>query len=362
MNILYISPNFNYSCGVSYHVFQILRYYETETNYNIHFITNGGNALDRLKQLKKVKVEYYKFTTGILNLFYSFFFLKRLREYCKKHSIQIIHTHHRYPELMSYLIARKLKTKTITTVHSFVKGFAFFSFKSDKIIAVSDAVKKFVIHNYPIPQNKVRVLYNCVSHDVRYDREKLEMLRMKLNIKNTEYVIIYLGRLNKIKGIDLLIKAFRKIKLKYSNVKLIFVGTILDDTYRKMNVRPDEDILHLEARTDVTLFFQLCDTVILPSRKDPFPYVMLEAGVFKKTFIGSRTGGIAEFIEDGVEGFLFDPGDENDLADKITFVINNPGKAESAAKKLEDKVIKKCNCEEYYEKLTNSYKELLADK
>jgi len=192
----------------------------------------------------------------------------------------------------------------------------------------------------------------------RPDAEGVEKLREKLSIKNTEYVIFFLGRLNKIKGIDLLIRAFRKIKPVYPNVKLILLGEILDNTYMQMNVKSDEDILHLAPRTDINLFFELCDIVLLPSREDPFPYVMLEAGIAYKPFIGSRTGGIAEFIDDGVNGFLFEPRNVDDLADKIRYVINNPEKAKSVAEELNKKVKKYCNCEEYFDKLTSAYEKL----
>ena len=117
---------------------------------------------------------------------------------------------------------------------------------------------------------------------------------------------------------------------------------------------------------DVTIsstwsYYRISDLVVLPSRVEPLGYTMIEAGYFNKPFIGSRTGGIAEFIDDGVNGFLFEPGNADDLAEKIRFVIKNPEKAKSAAEELHNKVKKYCNCEEYFEKLTNIYNELLNE-
>ena len=53
-------------------------------------------------------------------------------------------------------------------------------------------------------------------------------------------------------------------------------------------------------------FYSIADIVVLPSLADSFPYVMLESGLFKKPFVGTQTGGIAEFIDDGKNGLLFE--------------------------------------------------------
>ena len=361
MNILHISPDFNYTCGVSKHVFELLKYFDGRKEFNVYFITNGGDALSKLEN-HKIDYELFHFSKGWKNILYFLFNYFYLTRFCVKNKIDIIHTHHRYPELLSTIIAKRLNIRTITTVHSLVKGYKNLSFRSDRIIAVSNTVKKSIIKNFHIQINKIELIYNCIVSGDRPDAEKVENLREKLNIKNTEYVILFLGRLNKIKGIDLLIRAFRKIKPKFPNVKLILVGELLDNTYKQMKVTSDEDIIHLAARTDVNLFFELCDIVLLPSRDDSFPYVMLEAGIANKPFIGSRIGGIAEFIDDGINGFLFEPGNVDELADKIRYVVNNPEKVKSCAKELNKKVKKYCDCEEYFEKLTNIYNGLLNEQ
>ena len=358
MNILHISPNFNYSCGVSKHVFESIKYFNNRKEYNVHFITNGGDALSKLE---KYNIEYslFHFSKGWSNIFYIPFNHFQLKSFCIKKKIDIIHTHHRYPELLSTLVAKRSNIKTITTVHSLVKGYKNISFRSDRIIAVSNTVEKSIIKNFHINKNKIELLYNCVAAEDRPDAERVEKLREKLNIKKTEYVILFLGRINRIKGIDVLIKSFRKVRSTNSQIKLLLLGDIEYKTIRNLDVKQDKEIYFIKAQEDVTLYYGLCNIVVLSSRVESFPYLMLEAGYFKKPFIGSRTGGIAEFIEDGTNGFLFEPGNADDLADKIKFVINNPEKAKSAANELHKKVKKYCNYEEYFARLRSIYEELL---
>jgi len=281
--------------------------------------------------------------------------LFQLNKYCIQNDIDIIHTHHRYPELLSVILSKKLKLKTITTAHSIVDGYKQFSFKSDKIVAVSNAVKKTIIQYFNVPADKITTLYNCIMPPKDIDANKIKKLRKELNLKENDFVILFLGRINNIKGVDILIKAFRKINAKYFNVKLILLGSILDKTVSKMNISLNENIITLSAQSQVNSFYKISDIIILPSRVEPLGYIMLEAGYFKKPFIGSRTGGISEFIEDGINGFLFEPENVDDLTDKIELVLNNPEKANSVAETLHNKVIKYCNCKQYYERLTTVY-------
>lgn len=360
MNILHISPDFNLSCGVSKYVYDLMKNYTEGNAVKIFFITNGGNALFKLKSIN-INPHLMRFNYGIKNLLFLYQNIIELRKFCIDNKIHIIHTHHRYAELISVIVAKKLRIKTVTTAHSFVKGYKYFSFKSDKIIVVSESVKEAIINKFNVVEDKIFTSYNCLPNWEKPDNGEIIKLKDDININEEDIALLFLGRINRIKGIDLLISAFRKIKPAYPNAKLIFIGEILDNTYKQMNVKSDEDIIHLTARAEIKLFLEFCDIVLLPSREDPFPYVMLEAGIAYKPFIGSRTGGIAEFIEDGINGFLFEPEDIDDLSNKIKLVLDNPDKAKLASEKLYKKVRKYCNCDEYYKKITKVYNQLLKE-
>lgn len=62
---------------------------------------------------------------------------------------------------------------------------------------------------------------------------------------------------------------------------------------------------------------------MLLSQVNPLDYVILECGLAKKPFLGGRTGGIEEFIEEDVEGLLVEPGDKDDLKEKIITFLDN---------------------------------------
>ncbi|MCJ7651285.1 MAG: glycosyltransferase, partial [Candidatus Lokiarchaeota archaeon] len=160
--ILYISPDFNYSCGVSRNVYQCLKHFSSDKNYEVHFISNNGDSFDRIKELnvKFYQMNFEKDHKNSLRLLKDFFFLY---SYCKKNSIHLIHSHHRYLELLAVIVSKFTSIKTITTVHSFVTGLTRLSFRSDKIICVSNAVKENLIENYEHSANRIILLHNCIE-------------------------------------------------------------------------------------------------------------------------------------------------------------------------------------------------------
>lgn len=355
--ILHISPDFNYSCGVSKYVFTILKNFSQNSSYKVFFITNGGDALDKLKKIG-IAPSILKFSRGQKNVLNILPNLKILKKYCVENNIDIIHTHHRYPEYLAYKISRKLNLNTITTVHSLVDGKNRFSFKSDRLIAVSKTVEKMLKGKYHVPSNKVLMMYNCVEQlDIDFNNMKKENLKNKFDIPTDAKVILYLGRISSLKGVDLLIDAYKIINNEFSNIFLLIVGQIYDRSLKKDLDNLPHQIKLINPVENPYSVYSIADIIVLPSRMDSFPYIMLESGLFKKPFIGSKTGGIAEFIEDGVDGLLFEPGSLEQLADKIKYLLERPEKAKIFGENLCLKVKENISCEQYYKRLNQVYNE-----
>ncbi|MFC2133360.1 glycosyltransferase family 4 protein [Bacteroidota bacterium] len=316
INILHISPAFNYSCGVSKHVYLLLKELSEIENIQLFFITNKGDSIDRLEKLN-VRVSFLNFKkrTGNPMRFLSNYLL--LKKFCFEHKIDVIHTHHRYPELLAYFISKKIDIKTVSTIHSFVKRFKNISFKSDVLIAVSKSIEKHLIDMYNIRKDKIIQLYNFIEPIDQNDIREVEELRNKLRIKIDDRILLFIGRIGKIKGCDVLISAFELLLKKFDNLKLIMIGSFESDELEP-KVVSNNKIIYIYPTANIKPYYDICDLVVLPSRVDPFPYVMLECGLARKPFIGGRTGGIEEFIEDGVNGLLVEPGNVNELVRSIT--------------------------------------------
>lgn len=357
MNVLHISPYFNFTWGISKYLFILFNEFKKRNDIKLYFLTNGGDALDRLKALK-IEPLILNFKTGIQNVFYLNRNLKDLKKICLEKNIQIIHTHHRYPELLANLLKNKINIKTITTVHSLVKGFSSLSFKSDKIIAVCKAVEKNLILNFNIQPNRIIQLYNPILITPNEDKISIRKLREELGLNEDDRVFLYVGRFHKEKGIDILVNVFSKLPKEFSNLKIILITDIGSKAKKYYS---NHSIIFVQPQNDISVFYQLADCVVQPSRMDSFPYSMLEAGYFEKIFIGGNTGGIAEFIENRVNGFLVNP-DENDLEIIVRDLMQKPLEHYATlGKNLRRKVLNLPPPELYADKLIQIYSQLLNE-
>ncbi|MDO8549352.1 MAG: glycosyltransferase family 4 protein [Ignavibacteria bacterium] len=357
--ILYISPDFNYSCGRSKLVFLYLEYFGNREGYETHFITNGGDSLERLNEIPTLKFQKLAFSSGIKNIFYQRGFYKTLKDYIIKNGINLIHTHHRFPEFVSNRIAKELNLKTLTSAHSFVTGFKKISFKSDKIISVSNSVTSYLVKNFNVNKKKIITLYNPVEEFPVLKPQEKEKLKREMGIKPDQKVLLFMGRINYIKGFDKLIEAYKIVHRKDGNAILIMCGKAEDKSFFELRTRLTVPIIIIPPLKDNKKLYQIAQIVVLPSRVETFSFVMIEAGSNKKPFIGGNTGGIAEFIEDGVDGLLVDPENENELAEKILFLLNNKETAEEFGNNLYKKVKEKCGYNNYFSRLEEIYNSLL---
>jgi len=259
-------------------------------------------------------------------------------KFCKQNNINVIHTHHRYPELVAYLVSKILPIKTVSTVHSLLANLKPLSFKSKKIIAVSNAVKENLIDNYKIDPDRIVVIYNYIEPFADVNQEQKEAFLLKHHITKEDSILLFVGRINLIKGCDVLIHAFCQLIKSRKTVKIFLVGEFDLPMEFVEIVNNNTSIFCINPTKDIAIYYAVADIIVLPSRIDPFPFVMLESGLSKTPFIGGRTGGIAEFIKDGVDGLLVNPGDSHDLRKKIIFFLDNKSVAKSMANNFYMKV------------------------
>ncbi|MDZ7623394.1 MAG: glycosyltransferase family 4 protein [Ignavibacteriaceae bacterium] len=358
-NILHITPNFNYSCGRSKLAFMYLKHFSNTKDFQIHFITNGGDSLDRLRVLPSLKYKQLNFSTGFKNIFYRKSFYNALKGYVKENNISLIHTHHRFPESAAVKISRELNVRTVTSAHSFVKGLKGWGFNSDKVIAVSNSVRNYIMNDFKVSAERILTLYNPIEKSQEKDEALLNLFRTEKEITDENKIILFVGRICPDKGFDQLIKAFELIRTKNKNAILVIVGQFEGNKNVYESFLNSERVIYIPPQRNIQNFYDISDFVVLPSRVDPFPFVMLEAGCFKKPFIGGNTGGIAEFIEDGENGLLVDPENPQMLAEKIIYLLNNPQIGKTMGEKLYEKVNRLCDYNSYFSEVEKIYNSLL---
>lgn len=354
IKVLHIVPNFNYSCGVSKHVYLLLKNSTNFENIEFHLITNGGDSINRLSELN-INYTIIKFSIGFKNIIYFLNSFLKIKKYCVINKIDIIHTHHRFPEFLAFIISKIIRIRTVTTVHSYVQNYKYLSYKSNKIITVSNFIKNNIENNFKVNKNDVTTLYNFIEPLKPFCIERVNEIRKKLDIAIDDRVLLFVGRIAIIKGADILIDIFNKLNLEKYNIKLLLIGQL---QFHLQSVK-NNNIKIIKPQNDIENYYYLGDIVILPSRMDPFPYTMLEAALSRKPIIASNVGGISEFIIHKENGILFNINNPNELGNFIKELLVNNEMGTKLINRNEEKVTEYLNKEKYFKNLVKLYKDLL---
>ena len=139
---------------------------------------------------------------------------------------------------------------------------------------------------------------------------------------------IFIGRVMKLKGIDEYLKAAELIKKKYPYTEFIIAGWNEEEEYKKTVSDYQEKgiVNYIGFRKDIKDWIKKCSCTVLPSHGgEGVPNVLLESAAAGRACIGSSVSGTKDVIDDGVNGYLFETGSAESLADKIEkFICLSP--------------------------------------
>ena len=137
---------------------------------------------------------------------------------------------------------------------------------------------------------------------------------------------LFLGHPFERKGVDVLIKAFRRISNKYPDLSLKIVGYCPDlSPYRELaGENPRIEFLPGQRHEKAMELMANCTFFVLPSRAEGVPRVLIEAMALKRPVVSTRVHGIPYLVEDGVHGLLVEPGDVEGLTSKMELLLDDP--------------------------------------
>jgi glycosyltransferase involved in cell wall biosynthesis len=211
-----------------------------------------------------------------------------------------------------------------------------FSYKSPLLLAAGESVKKHLINYFKIEKERVIVFNNFIDIEEKPENIKTRIIKEEFCISDDSYVIGYVGRFSiREKGIDILIEAFKEFNKANPNSYLIMVGE--GEDINKINLQKNVKIV--SAKKNIFDYYGIFNCLILPSRVDPFPLTVLEAGMMKIPFVGANVNGISEIINNNTDGLLFEKENVNMLTEKMEIFFNDKNFALKCAENLNKKVI-----------------------
>lgn len=200
----------------------------------------------------------------------------------------------------------------------------------NQFIAVSKQTKLDWV-NSGYNENKIHVVYNGIDTEVYKPSKDFPLTRKEWNISEDTRVLSYVGRIDKEKGLETLIKALGLLLKNGANIKLLVAGKPLlrGNDYKKfleqmltdLGIEKNVDFLGHVANT--TSVYQVSDVTVLPSLwSEPFGMVIVESMACGTPVVASRTGGVPEILTGEFDEGLFEPGNERDLSDKLNRIMN----------------------------------------
>ena len=188
----------------------------------------------------------------------------------------------------------------------------------------------------------------------------------KLDFGNS-IIILYLGWIGKKKGTFDLLEVAEILKEKGYNFKILSVGPemktgdrkLINSIIRNKKLKDSVKLLKEVEHDEVPAFYNSADIFILPSYTEGFPMCILEAMASGLPIVSTNVGAIPEIIEEGKNGFLFEPGDINTFINKIEILINNKKLREEIRHNNIEKVKNEFSVDRQVNKFKNLYINLL---
>jgi len=229
----------------------------------------------------------------------------------------------------------------------------------DSIIVLSN-YWKMILNNIIKNNNKVIVIPNAANSNFCID-ESQNRSKQKLNLPLDKKIIYSLGNLVERKGFSYLVDSISIVSKKRTDFLCVIGGsgsmkTLLESQINQLNLDKYIKFTGFVSDEELPYWFNSCDLFVLPSLAEGSPIVMFETLCFGKPFIGTNVGGIPDIITSDKYGYLVEPKNPEDLAEKILLSFDKQWNA-SIIKNYS----KKFNWENIVPKIVDIYLKCLID-
>lgn len=342
--------------------------------HSIHFITyDVPFRLDKFDQ--NIKVHHVDVPDYAVFLYppHDLAFANLMAQVVNQYQLDIMHVHYAIPYSVYALLAREMANRSfylVTTLHgtdvtvlgeapSLKKIIELGINNSDAVTAVSDSLveetkEKFTV-NVPIQR-----IYNFVD-PYEYRKKEVSQLRLKY-ASPEEKILLHVSNFRFVKRPKDVVSVFEKVQRKIP-AKLLLVGAGPELPSIKRYVQElglSSKVIFLGKQRDVTTLYSLADLLLIPSEKESFGLVAIEAMSSGVPVIASNAGGLPEVIDHGKTGFLSPVGDVSDMAKNALRLLQDPTMYQLFSVQAVEKVKKEFAMERIVGQYESLYQRLLS--
>jgi L-malate glycosyltransferase len=309
-----------------------------EKGHEIHFISSSIPF--RLNKMYH-NIYYHQVEVNQYSVFqyppYDIALASKMAEVANREKLDLLHVHYAIPHAVCAILAKQMShrdIKIVTTLHgtditvlgydpSLTDAIKFGIEKSDVVTAVSKAL---VDQTYELinPDKQIETVYNFIDDRI-YKKSDARALKSEFEIKEDEKVIIHVSNFRPVKRVQDVVKSFAKIA-SVMPAKLLLVGdgpemTIICKLVREFGL--EDQVIFLGKQESLEELYSISDLMLLLSEKESFGLVALEAMACGVPCVGTNVGGVPEVINHGMNGFICEVGDIDDISNKSIAILVN---------------------------------------
>jgi len=329
------------------------------------------------KRLKKLNIKIYIYPLGFPHLKNPIPFLKSLLflyHIIKTEKVQLIHSNTLWDNQYGVLSAKLSGIPHILHVRGFPEQKASWKslYNMGSLAICNSEDTKRTFSKYGGFRKRTEVVYNAVDTE-RFipDPKSRQNVRQRYGFDKTDVVMGVAGRLSEEKGQLFLLKTLLPMLKSNANFKVLIAG---DAKIHPGSTYPDkimtfirqnsleENVIMAGYIEDMNGFYNALDLFLLPSFREPFGRVLIEAMATETPIIASRVGGVPEVVDHEINGCLINPHDADNWRQCIDKLINNKSLRVQLGKAGRMKVLKKFTSEKVTSQIVAIYRDLMHIK
>lgn len=344
-----------------------------EKGHEIHFISY---ALPMRLNRATPNIFFHEVEVTTYPLFdhppYTLALATKMAEVAELQGLDLLHCHYAIPHSVSAFLAKSMlhprKLPVVTTLHgtditlvgadrSYLPITRFSIERSDGVTAVSNYLKRATCETFGIC-DEIEVIYNFVNCDI-YRPEARPELRARFAAER-EKILIHLSNFRSVKRPGDVIEIFRRVQERLPAI-LLMVGDGPERSSAEWLAHHygiENRVRFLGKRDNIDELIGVSDLLLLPSETESFGLVALEAMACEVPVVVSKVGGLPEVVTDGREGYLVDPHQVGQMAErsleilldeKLRREMGRRGREKAKAQFCSDAIVKQY--EDYYVKV-----------
>ncbi len=321
--------------------------------HTVKTISPGG-AMEEAFRDGGVDVELRKtMVLPVLNLFA----LRAAAKSVRAAGSKIIHVQSPEAAVFGSGLAALCGLPCVVTAHRFDSPKRIAALRNVHIVAVSDALREFLVNETKVPKDRIDVIPNGIDPE-DYCSDGV------LNRSDQVPVIGSVGRLEPIRGFEFFIKAARTVMNAGHAAEFVIVGSGRDEKRLREFVSAmgiGERFTFAVESADYRDRIRSMDVVVICPLKEGFGMTTLEAMACGKPVIASAVGGIYSMIKDGETGLLVPPKDPDDIAEKIMSLLLDPDRARQLGDNARASAKEHFTMEVVAEKMEEVYRRTMAE-